>query len=98
MDAGRASSEFQQPPQRQQPPDSVVVVSFDHKLYVSDTGNHLIRRVLTRDHTQSLMGRTVLTPATTVSTIAGSGISGYADGMGTAAMFSYPLGWFHFSS
>ena len=47
-------------------------------LYVSDTGNHTIRRV---------------TPAGAVTTFAGmAGQSGFTDGTGTAARFNSPLG------
>jgi len=46
-------------------------------IYVSDHGNHLIRKV---------------TSAGVVSTLAGSGTGGYADGNGTAAMFKFPSG------
>jgi serine/threonine protein kinase, bacterial len=46
-------------------------------LYVSDTYNHLIRKI---------------TPAGFVSTLAGSGSPGWADGVGAAASFRYPNG------
>jgi len=46
-------------------------------IYVSDHGNHMIRKV---------------TSAGVVSTLAGSGTGGYADGKGTAAMFKFPSG------
>ena len=46
-------------------------------LFVSDSGNHKIRRV---------------TPAGAVSTFAGSGTPGSDDGTGTAASFSNPMG------
>jgi sugar lactone lactonase YvrE len=47
-------------------------------LYVSDTGNHTIRRI---------------TPAGSVTTIAGTaGQSGFTDALGTAARFNSPLG------
>lgn len=54
-------------------------VAFDTQgnLYVAETGSPRIRKV---------------TPAGVVSTLAGSGVSGFADGTGTAAQFNLPLG------
>jgi hypothetical protein len=46
-------------------------------LYVSDTGNHAIRKIEIATQT--------------VSTIAGSGFAGVTDGKGTAASFSFPM-------
>jgi formylglycine-generating enzyme required for sulfatase activity len=45
--------------------------------YVSDTENHVIRKI---------------TQNGDVTTLAGSGIAGFADGQGTSASFSYPCG------
>jgi len=47
------------------------------ELYVSDTGNYLIRKVLADG---------------TVTTLAGTGSANLADGTGTAASFQWPLG------
>ena len=54
-----------------------VAVDAAGNLYVSDTGNHKIRKI---------------TPAGVVSTLAGTGVSGYADGTGENARFREPSG------
>lgn len=46
-------------------------------LYVADTGNHAIRKIA---------------PDGTVSTLAGSGVAGFADGQGALAQFNGPVG------
>ncbi|WP_198674075.1 SMP-30/gluconolactonase/LRE family protein [Chitinophaga alhagiae] len=56
---------------------SGITLSPDGHLYVSDLQNHKVRRVTT---------------AGVVTTIAGSGTLGFADGTGAAASFNYPIG------
>ncbi|GAB3310100.1 hypothetical protein GCM10027348_42610 [Hymenobacter tenuis] len=57
---------------------SGIAVDATGTLYVCDQGNHTIRKV---------------TPSGEVTTLAGkAGVSGYADGQGTSALFSYPTG------
>ena len=56
---------------------SGVAVDSSGNVYVGDYDNHRIRKI---------------TPAGMVSTFAGTGIRGYADGTGTTAQFYYPAG------
>jgi streptogramin lyase len=54
-----------------------VAVDKNANVYVADFGNCRIRKI---------------TPNGNVTTLAGSGVAGNADGQGTAASFSYPIG------
>ncbi|WP_342114890.1 NHL repeat-containing protein [Pseudoduganella sp. OTU4001] len=56
---------------------SGVALDKQGNLYVADTGNHVIRKVA---------------PDGTVSTLAGSGVAGFADGQGAQAQFNGPVG------
>ncbi len=54
-----------------------ITVDLSGNVYVSDSLNHRIRKI---------------TPTGWVTTLAGSGIRGFADGIGTAANFNWPMG------
>jgi sugar lactone lactonase YvrE len=55
---------------------SGVAVDAENNIYVADSGNNLIRKIM---------------PDGTVSTFAGSGVTGSNDGQGTSASFNYPI-------
>lgn len=54
-----------------------IVVDASGNVFVADQGNHLIRKI---------------TPAGVVTTFAGTGTPGFANGNGTSAQFHYPTG------
>jgi RHS repeat-associated protein len=62
-----------------------IAVGADDSIYVADAGNHRIR--VARSQTDA-SGNVVLT----VSTLAGDGTAGFADGAGTATRFNNPQG------
>ena len=57
-------------------PEGIVVDSTATNLYIADTGNHRIRKIV------------IATGV--VTTVAGTGVAGFADGAGNAARFSSP--------
>lgn len=67
-------------------PQGLVIVSkagFPDTVCVADRGNHRIRLITTTTDVSGLL-------ATTVTTLAGSGVAGFAEGTGTAAQFKSP--------
>ena len=56
---------------------SGVAVDGEGSIIITEWGNHGVRKI---------------TPNGTVSTLAGSGRQGFADGAGAAAQFNYPIG------
>ena len=71
-----------------------VSVDSNGVLYIADTDNHRIRKqdvsggcwfCVVMLHVSECCGSGI------VSTVAGSGSSGYADGVGTSATFNYPI-------
>ncbi len=56
---------------------ALVTIDVHGNVYVADFRNHRIRKI---------------TPEGKVSTLAGSGVEGFADGQGAEASFSYPVG------
>lgn len=56
---------------------SAIAIDKDDNIYIADTDNNCIRKI---------------SPASKVTTIAGSGVAGYKDGNGTEAQFNLPQG------
>jgi sugar lactone lactonase YvrE len=69
-------------------PQGVVIVAkagFQETVCVADRGNNRIRLITTTSDASGLV-------ATAVTTLAGSGVAGFAEGAGTAAQFQSPSG------
>lgn len=74
-----------------------IAVGPDDSIYVADAGNHSIRVVAPGNAPRSAPGSAGILPAsppsiTAVSTLAGNGTAGFADGQGAAARFHNPQG------